>query len=89
MFVNRRKDPDTTEPKRRSHSSQLLQKKVEECEDLKRKLEDVKGRLESIRREYLQLQEDETKLQRLYDQQIGDLQYAQKWVDCAGVKHDK
>ena len=62
---------------------------MEECEDLKRKLEDVKGRLESIRREYLQLQEDETKLQRLYDQQIGDLQYAQKWVDCAGVKHDK
>ena len=85
LSVYRGKDSNATEPKTPSLSRQLLQKKEEECEELKQKLEDVKGKLESNKREQLQLKTAEEELQKLYndieaelDRKTGELQYAQK-----------
>ena len=85
LSVYRGKDSNATEPKTSSHSRQLLQKKEEECEELKQKLEDVKGKLESNKKEQLQLKTAEEELQKLYDQikaeldrKVDELQYAQK-----------
>lgn len=88
LFFYRSKDSNVTEPKTPSYSKQLLQRKKEECDELKQKLEDVEGRLESNKKEQLQLKKAEEELQKLhnqfkaeYDRKIDELQYAQKWVN--------